>query len=83
MLVRLKKQFNSIGITRRYHREPAMVSHWNVGLLRKAKNVRVEAQRFFLVVNQDTRDNDFHSLPPLRLGFSQRLTMAFNGVVSM
>ena len=60
VFIRLEHKLHPVGLFRRDDGEPAVRTQRNIVLQLKAKDVAIEAQRLFLVIDQNTRQHDLH-----------------------
>ncbi len=60
--------------------EPTMFAHWDIVLFLESKDLCIELQGFFLVIDHDAGHNNSHFVFPF-LGESHRSIMASNGAV--
>src|SRR5687767_3955256 len=62
--VRLQSKLEVIASFGRYDRDPSVLADRDVVLLLEAEDVRVEPERFSLIVDHDARELDAHRYPP-------------------
>src|SRR5258708_8239971 len=79
IVVQCQLQLSAVRLLGRGHRQPAIWTLTEIGLLGKAQHLRIEAQGFVLVVHVYAGHFDFHFVSPLsrsRFG-ARRLLLAF------